>query len=243
MSELKDEMHSIIEASMAYHPRSLQKRIGPSQLGTDCMRCLTHWLAGDEERQDLAWLPWIGTSVHERLELLMVENNNVRVSLGMPWRWITEATVTVGTVGGTEITGSTDLFDPETGTVLDYKCVGTTTLRKARAHGPSQQYRTQAALYSLGWTAQGYEVKKNVIWFLPRNSISLRDGYWWEAPPDVQAAREALDRANRIHDALSQLGHAAVLDSQPEHTGDLSCKKWTDYAPPLPADPSADPFG
>lgn len=244
MTDLKDEMHAIVEASMAYHPRSLQKRIGPSQLGTECTRCLAHWLAGDEERTELAWLPWIGTAAHERLELLMTENNNVRLTLGMEWRWITEATVTVGTVGGVEITGSTDLFDPATGTVLDYKCTGTTTLRKAKAHGPSQQYRTQAALYSLGWMAQGYDVKKNVIWFLPRNAISLRDGYWWESIPDLSAAREALDRANALHDAIQQLGAQPVVDAQPEHTDDFSCKRWADYQSPrlsTPKDPR-DPF-
>lgn len=238
---LVDELTSTLEASMQYHPRSMQKRIGPSEIGIPCDRCLTHKLAGTPERADLAWLPWIGTAVHERLEMLFIENNNVRVSLGMDWRWITESTVTVGTIGGVEITGSTDLFDPHTGTVVDYKCVGTTTLRQAKASGPSEQYRIQANLYAKGWIRDGYTVNQTAIWYLPRNAMSLRDGYFWSAPLDLAAAESALKRADRIATAIDTLGAQAAIDGQPEHDGGFTCKKYGDYAPPSlnPRDPFA----
>lgn len=240
MTDLVDELTSTLEASMQYHPRSMQKRIGPSEIGNPCDRCLAHKLAGTPERADLAWLPWIGTAVHERLELLFIENNNVRVNLGMDWRWLTESTVTVGTIGGVEITGSTDLFDPQTGTVVDYKCVGTSTLRKAKTSGPSEQYRIQANLYARGWIREGYTVNQTAIWYLPRNAMSLRDGYFWSAPVDLDAAEQALERANRLATAIDALGAQAVIDAQPEHTGDFTCKRWPDYAPP-PMNPR-DPF-
>lgn len=46
------------------------KEIGPSELGTDCLHCLAARLAGWEKRQSAAWLPFIGTCVHERFEHL-----------------------------------------------------------------------------------------------------------------------------------------------------------------------------
>ena len=64
------EIRGIIEDHITNQPRSLQKEIGPSELGTDCLHCLAARLAGWEKRQSAAWLPFIGTCVHERFEHL-----------------------------------------------------------------------------------------------------------------------------------------------------------------------------
>ena len=40
------EIRLIIEAHIANQPRNLQKEIGPSELGTDCLQCLAARLAG-----------------------------------------------------------------------------------------------------------------------------------------------------------------------------------------------------
>ena len=45
------EIRGIIEDHITNQPRSLQKEIGPSELGTDCLHCLAARLAGWEKRQ------------------------------------------------------------------------------------------------------------------------------------------------------------------------------------------------
>ena len=73
------EIRLIIEAHIANQPRSLQKEIGPSELGTDCLHCLAARLAGWEKRQSAAWLPFIGTCVHERFEHLFNKRKDEQI--------------------------------------------------------------------------------------------------------------------------------------------------------------------
>jgi len=217
----------VIEAAMLNAPRTLQTRIGPSELGNPCDRCLTHKLAGTPERPEAAWLPQIGTAVHEWLEGVFLRHEFTRTDLGMPGRWLPEHRVTVGTVGGVEISGSTDLFDTQTGTVIDFKVVGATTLKKAKAHGASLIYTRQAMLYGKGWQDDGYTVNTVMILFLPRNSVSLSDTYPWSAPYDRQVALDTLARADDIADAIDDRGFEQVLAGMPEHTFDeFSCKRF-----------------
>lgn len=564
------DLLDVVEAAMLHQPRTLQTRIGPSEIGMDCVRCLAHKLAGTPERPEAAWLPYLGTAVHEELSTVFIRHEHTRQDLGLPPRFLSEHRVTVGTIGGQEITGSTDLFDIHTGTIVDFKglardttiptptgwttiaaiqpgdqlfagdgtvctvvqkspiyerpcyritfedgtsvvadnvhewpllvgatmreevmsteqaakqvfqpwrggqrqlrianagrlslpdadlpvppytlgawigdghswsghigkpdqelfehiatdgyeigpttdkrglmrnvrgliadlraaglirnkhipaaylrasfdqrlallqglmdtdgtwnrprkqavfvtvnkalahdvyelicslgwralvsevqrtgfgknvtaydvsfvpfehnpfrlsrkanlvriegssrcrrriirsieptltvptqcievdspdhtflvtesmvrthnCVGTATMRKAKAVGASDQYRIQANLYALGWEAAGYQVRSTLIWFMPRNAISLRDGYAWQAPVDPRIAHEALARADKLAVAIQQLGAAAVIDAQPEHTGDaFTCRRYSDFHPLPAGGKSTDPFG
>jgi hypothetical protein len=221
------ELRSILEAAMLNAPRSLQERIGPSELGIECGRCLAHKLAGTPERPEAAWLPQIGTAVHEWAETVMLRHEHVRGTLGMPGRFLPECRVTVGVVGGVEISGSTDVFDTHTGTVVDWKVVGTTTLKAAKAHGASLQYQRQAHLYGKGWEDAGYQVRSVLIYFLPRNAMTLADAYPWQTNYDRQNALATLLRANEIALAIHDHGLDKVLAGIPEHdfTG-FSCKKF-----------------
>lgn len=242
------DLRRIIEADITNQPRSLQKRIGPSEIGIDCDRCLTHKLAGTTEvPQPAAWLPYVGTAMHEQLENVISKHENARLDLGMGWRYMAETRVTVGTIGGTEITGSCDLFDTHTGTVIDWKLVGTTTLRKAKAHGASDQYRAQAMLYGKGWEARGFTVKTVCIYYLPRNAVSLTDAYPWITTYQPALADQALARANRLHDLITTVGADTAINAQPEHTDTgFTCRTWPDYQPIQRArgtKNSADPFG
>jgi hypothetical protein len=239
------ELRTIIEAAIEHQPRSLQLAIGPSELGNECERCLAHKLAGTPESRDAAWLPFIGTAVHEQLEQIILAHENTRASLGMPGRFLTENRVTVGQVGGVAITGSTDLFDTHTGTVIDWKCVGTTTLRKAKGSGASTVYRRQAHLYGKGWQDAGYTVNTVLIYFLPRNAVSLADGCPWAEPYDRADAEATLQRADNLAKAVGALGLEQVLAGLPPHHGDgFSCRRMPDYAPQVASslDPS-NPFG
>lgn len=211
---LHRELRHIIEDAIVNQPRSLQKRIGPSEIGTPCDHCLAAKLAGWQTAEGVGWLPFIGTCVHAWLEELFVQRENAANTVHTTGRrFLAEQTVMVGHIGGEEIWGSTDLFDTATGTTVDWKVVGATRLRSAKA-GPEPTYRVQAHLYGRGWINAGYRVEHVSIVYLPRNSINgWDDAVLWHEPYDEQVATTALDRANRIAAnlaALAALGPDAV---------------------------------
>jgi hypothetical protein len=222
------EMRRIIEDAINASPRSLQKRIGPSEVGTPCDRCLAHKLAGTPEKEAHApWLPFIGTAVHASLEDIFTEVNR-----DQPVRWLTEMKVSVGEIGGQDITGHADLFDLATGSVIDFKITGATTLKKARG-GPSTTYRTQAHLYGRGFARRGLTVNRVRIAYLPRNSVHLGDAVIWSEPYDEQVALRALERANGIAVAIAALGAPAAIAATGPHTQDeFSCSKYPDGSQP-----------
>ncbi len=220
---------STIKDALRNQPRSLQKRIGPSELGMECEHCLAAKLAGWEQTPEAAWLPAIGTFVHAGLADIFNRH---------PDRWLVEHEVMVGWVGNAEIWGSSDLFDTETGTVIDFKIVGATTLKKAKT-GPSKQYFTQANLYGTGFVNAGHTVTKVAICYLPRNAISLEQGVWWENHHDPAVAAAALENAERLTaqiDLLASIDPAAVdvwIRGLERHPDCYQCARYPDAPAPV----------
>lgn len=222
------DLQAIIEDAICNRPRSLQKTIGPSSLGSGCDRCLITELAGLKEPEDGApWLPTIGVALGEWLEGVVLRH---LMTTGSD-RYITEGRVRVGQVDGVDIGGDTDVFDLWTGTVIDYKLVGTTTLRKVRKRqddktptGASITYRRQVQTYGKGWEDAGYVVKSVAVWMLPRNGFRISDGYLHQEPYDRAVGEATLARAHMFAQAIRYFGADAVLASAPPHTGDeFSC--------------------
>jgi hypothetical protein len=94
MSDVPTLILAGIRAFQASRPRSLQVEVGPSQLGNPCDHCLAAALAGWEKRGDDAWLPLIGTAVHELLLTHEAFGNG----------WLKEHRVTVGQVAAWPVT-------------------------------------------------------------------------------------------------------------------------------------------
>lgn len=217
-----------IESAINGAPRSQQRTIGPSEIGAPCEHCLAAKLAGWDRTQDAAWLPAIGTAVHEWLDVAFTLANHPT------FRWTTEKRVMVGHIQGAEIWGHTDLFDHDTQTVIDHKIVGKSTLDQARRHGPSAQYRAQAHLYGQGWVNAGQPVAVVAIAYLPRNAVSLDSAVLWHEPFDPQVAHEALDRADRLAatiNALATASHAArdaYITGLPRADGCWDCPRYQD---------------
>lgn len=238
------DLTALIEDAIRNAPRTLQTALGPSELGIACDRCLIAALAGQPHYSDDAapWLPTIGNAVHEWLEMAVVRH---LAATGTD-RYIPEGKVAVGTLRGVDITGSSDVLDVHTGTVVDYKVVGTSTLRKVRSAGASLTYRRQAHLYGRGWALAGYDVRSVAVWFLPRNGFRVGDGLLWQEPYDEQVALDALDRANSLAGFIDAFGVDAVLDGAPPHTGiEFTCpderprdttSQLAGLIPPAPAD-------
>lgn len=219
------QIRAVIEKAILNQPRSLQKRIGPSEIGNPCDHCLAAKLAGWESTEkDVPWLPFIGTAVHASIEQIFIDEAATIYGEdpagGVPYR--AEHKVMVGTIDGQEIWGSTDLVDFGTGMTVDWKVVGATTLRSAKV-GPSQVYRVQQHLYAKGWNDAGYPIDHVAIAYLPRNSISLADAVWWTEQFNRQLAVDALDRANsfavniRALRSISEDAVTAWISQLPRH--------------------------
>lgn len=207
-----EEILTVIEGNITNHPRSQQKRIGPSEIGMECTRRLIHKLAGDTEPdRGPAWKPTVGTACHSQMEQWFELANQTSF---LPDSYLIEQRVNVGRIGETDITGSTDLFMPHTGTVVDWKFVGPSRLKHYRLKGPSDQYRVQAHLYGKGWVAAGYTVQTVMIAFIPRDG-ELGDSFFWSEPYNPMVAVMGLARANQLHTRIQAEGKEAVLADYP----------------------------
>ena len=114
------ELLEEIRAGIVNHPRSLQKRIGPSEVGEPCTRALIHKLAQHPEpERGPAWKPTVGTAIHQWIETTISAS-----PLQQQWhRYLLETRVTVGEIGGVPISGSCDLYDTASDTVVDWKAL------------------------------------------------------------------------------------------------------------------------
>ena len=238
----RDITGQILDA-ITNHPRSQQKRIGPSEIGTPCTHCLAARLAGWEKAElGVPWTTTKGTAIHFWLEHLFMDADTRRpdyVARGHKKRWVCEETVWVGDIGDTPITGSTDLFDLHAGQTVDWKFVGQNSLKKYRAKGPSDTYRVQAHLYGRGWERRGCKVNAVSILFLPAQSAAWGDHFWWSEPYDEQIALAALERANHLDKQIRTLrafaGEEAVtqwISGLDRADGCFDCRKYPDYTPP-----------
>lgn len=232
---LADCYLDVIVRSIRNQPRSLQVRIGPSEMGNPCARAILHKLAGDTEpERSVPWKPTIGTAMHAYLE----EAFTAASAPGAPeeGRWLTELKVSVGTVGGVEITGHTDLYDSWLQAVVDHKLIGKSTMKKYRAHGPGDEYRTQAHLYGLGHIRAGRPVKMVVIAFLPREG-EFTDAFIWAEPYNEAIALAAIARCDALAQLLGAVGLEAALAMYPP-CDDVWCR-WCGTGSPFPATPTA----
>ena len=194
-----------IRAKITNHPRSQQRRIGPSEIGNPCDRRIGYKLLGHPERErDDAWKPTVGTAVHAWLEQAIDDDDQSRVIAARgqitddQLNWLTEKRVTVGYLAdGTAITGSCDAYHRPTRTVIDHKVVGVASLRDKKANGPGQQYRVQVHLYAAGFVMAGIPVDTVAINFLPQNG-NLTDAWWWSEPFDFGIAAQAITRLRAI---------------------------------------------
>ena len=201
----------VVVDSIVNQPRSLQKRIGPSEIGMDCSVSILHKLNGDPDpdRSKIPWKPTVGTGVHAYLEDAFETWGR---SGRDPARFLTERKVTVGTLSGEPLTGSCDLFDLWEQVVIDHKIVGPKMLAKYRKGGPSRQYRVQAHTYGKGWQDYGLTPRLVMIAFLPRDG-DLEDAYFWSEPYDRSIAEQALARVQALDTLRLTVGIDKALEA------------------------------
>jgi hypothetical protein len=205
--KLKSQLVDIIKWADRNSARTLQKTIGPSEIGDQCDRRIGYRIAEVPEVNDRfdPWAAIVGTSIHSWLD------NAIRaycLATGSQ-SWLSETPVQVASV----VRGTSDLFNVDEACVVDHKGAGPSVMKEVVRDGPSAGYIVQIQLYGLGYERLGYDVKKVALVFYPRAG-RLRDIYVWTADYDRSVAEKALARVSRIAAEVIELD---VLKEGHEH--------------------------
>lgn len=172
-SEYARELRGVVLSHAAHAPRSLQRRLGPSELGHACDRQVVGKMAGLPRTNHVAdpWPSIMGTAGHLWMDGAFTAEN-ARTGA----RWLAERKVQPWP--GAE--GSADLYDALRRAVTDHKFLGATTMAELRRGGPPLHYRVQLKLYGLGYRWLGLPVDRVVIAAWPRTGSSIHGLYVWE---------------------------------------------------------------
>lgn len=194
-----DDVAALIRRHASNRPRNRQKALGPSSLGTPCQRRLGYQLL-DVDKVNTGSDPlaaWIGTAVHAQMEQALAGNDD----------WETEIRMELPGYG---IIGTADAYHKPTRTVVDWKVVGETTLKRVRGSGSvGEQYRTQVHLYGLGLDMAGYDVDTVAICMIPRSG-RLIGMHLWQERLDHTVAEQALRRYEAIETLTDAMGTALL---------------------------------
>jgi len=188
----------LIRADDDARPRSRQTMIGPSQLGDPCDRRLAYHalqVPHATHQQDML-AAWVGTNAHEGMARALTAH-------GQGWAAEVESVIP-----GYRIPAHIDAWHEATGTVVDWKFVGDSSLAKHRA-SMSPLYRAQVHLYGLALALNGHTVNTVNIVLIPRNG-GLHRIHVWTEPYREQVAERVLDRWSHILTITRALGTAAL---------------------------------
>ncbi len=241
-------------ASTMETARSKQKRIGVSEFGDPCRKCVARKLAQVEMVDDPSWKAQIGTFGHAGLEehflamypwmydVTYVENADApggweKIITVKPELVATdeqplfhlEQRVVVGRILRHDflLDGSCDLFieGATFGIVTDWKFQGATSLKKSGSGKIGVGYHTQMNGYGLGWAMRGKLVTHVLLYALPR------DDELEAAKPvlhrfDATMPTAALERLGELMDAAALVGWDAVIEAQPTDPGCWDCGRY-----------------
>lgn len=167
---IADQIRTIITRENRNHPRSLQKALGPSEIGHPCSRKLVlHLIDAPTCNPGFDPLPSeLGIAYHARMERHMLAEN---MRLGRE-RYLTENRVVVWPAGvegcDPALAGSADCYDTDEQRVLDWKILGDASMKGIERHGPITSYRRQLQLYGKGYELLGYPVKSVALVAIPK---------------------------------------------------------------------------
>jgi hypothetical protein len=210
-----DELRTVVRAYDSSRPRSRQKDLGPSEAGNPCNRRLAYRLLGASgvNTDSDPWPAIVGTAVHSWLEKAFSHN---------PDRYDTEVKVELPTY----MRGTVDLVDKHAKTVIDHKVLGLTSLKRFKADGPSEQYRTQVHLYACGLRLAGYDIEHVAIAAWSRSG-ALKDAHYWNEPYNEQIVEATLQRIDALREVTAMGRNALPLIP----TADANCTWCPFYVP------------
>jgi hypothetical protein len=191
------ELASLIGLGLATDPRSLQARIGSSEIGWLCDRRVAYKLhnypsTNTEVRADPLRRA-IGTGMHKVLADVFY-----RLDQGSG-RFLIEQPVTYQGIPGTA-----DLVHRVAETVIDWKTATKAKIAQVRRDGVPRHYQVQVQLYAAGLIERGEQIKNVAVVYLPIDG-DKNDGlnliHVWRAPVDRSVADDAVQRYERIAQA------------------------------------------
>lgn len=165
-------------------PRSVQRHLGPSELGVECDRQVAGKMAGLQTTNHVVdpWPSIRGRALHAHAEGVFGGDNTRHGD-----RWLTERRVTPHP----DHPGTADLYDARWQAVVDHKFLGESSMAKIRAD-PPRKYRRQLYLYGLGYLREGLPVRRVVLVAYPATSGSLDGIYVHEWPFAAQGTLASL---------------------------------------------------
>lgn len=178
--------------------RDKQSKVGPSDLGNPCPRCLARSMLSPERGVEtigsFSLFPWIGTAGHFYLQHTVFQEPNV---------YLHEQKLFIGTIPDYgDIKGTADLIEIDEA-VWDWKFVGLKKIKQYRLSGSPKGYRYQRQLYGLGCENAGRPVKTVGNVYIPRDSGNANDIWIDEEEYDREVGERALARADDVyHEAL-----------------------------------------
>lgn len=178
-----NELKGIVKRYAARAPRSVQKSLGPSELGEECDRQVVAKMAATKHTNNVGdpWPSVMGTAGHAYVEgAFQWDNADQQYA-----RWITEARVTPDP-GPDPHPGTADLYDAYNRALVDHKFLGQASMTKLKSKGPKRVYYIQLLLYRLGYLNLGLPVDRIVLIAWPRTGSSLDDMYVWEHTPTAE---------------------------------------------------------
>lgn len=220
------ELRDVVVRFASRLPRSMQRHLGPSELGHNCDRQLVGKMAGvsfgsSSNTMHDPWASIVGTAIHALLEeaftwdaappdpeKLDMENGK---NLG---RWLAENRVTPDPGAEQPHPGTADLYDNTWKAVVDHKAQSEGVRGKLKSNGPPRHYFAQLLLYATGYMLQGAEVEKIVLVSWPRTKSTLEEMYVWEhtiTNEDLQLVIDVLKKTE-VREKLAVLVHQGAMD-------------------------------
>ena len=212
----------VVTRAGVWTPRAGQVAIGPSEVGHPCTRRIAYKLLDwdkPNEMQGGSWAAQVGTAIHAYLADIF----------GKKEGYLVEQRVNIrGNLAGT-----VDLYDTKNGVVIDWKTTGASKLAAYRKDGADPQHVIQVHLYAYGLAAQGADVKKVALAYLP-TSGQLSDGYVDIRDYNPQIALDAFTRLDTIHALLAQVD----VEQNPDFWSQIPAKTsrlcaWCPYFKPF----------
>lgn len=201
--EIRSELIGVVRDFDASHSRSQQTAIGLSEIGHPCARRIAYKRSGFPEPVNPSndpWLTVIGTATHAWLANALAHAN---AQAGWE-RYLIEKRVWVRP----DLSGTGDVLDQQTNTVIDHKIVGKSSMDKYKLHGPGPQYEIQGHSYGFGWEQAGFTVERVAIAFYPRFTWLDAGFFVWSAPYDRVRVEKAIRRLDTIDAIVSKLNPA-----------------------------------
>lgn len=243
------EHKQILKDYAARAPRSVQKHLGPSELGEICDRQVVAKMARVPSLNNVSdpWASVMGTAGHAYVEEMYAWDNVRRVGQGQTARWLPEQRVCPDPDEITRLVtpnshpGTADLYDVNNLALVDHKFLGDSSRDKLKAHGPKHVYYVQLLLYRRGYQFLGLPVERIVLLAWPRTKSSLDELYVWHHVP-TQADEELVDevlKKTAVRQQMAEMvktGQLNVMDI-PMTPSDDSCHFCSLYRPQAASDP------